>query len=696
MRRSLLGRIPTSTLFGLAFTVPAALIAGALLTVHYAMAQRYLSEEGARYGEVLAEPILSAAQRFMRQGSLADLQAMIEDTAANRPVVDMALVGPDGRVIASSRRGWIGREDTVIADPGYLAAAAAAHRTLTAQHRLGRGGGQQVLVAPLLLAAPGPMAGTGGATLREGLLYVKFDQEERLREIAAGIFKRGLASAALILGFSLALLVWVRAILTRPILQVAAYLRDLSAGHAGRPPRPHGPLEVRQLIEDIESLADSLEAKEKSLLANERQMREVERMESVASLAGAMAHDFNNLLTGILGYARLLMDRVGPGDPIRRQLAAIEASAGRAADLTGRLLVFSKRAVSRQVPADLKEVFAPAILSVRDGLKPGVHLEVDCDADLWPASVDAEQMRRVLAALCANALEAMQWSGTLSLSFANRVVTGKECRARHEARPGRFVVVRVRDNGPGIDPEIRPRMFEPFVTSKSLVGGAGFGLATAYGLVKGHEGWIDVESEAGRGTAMTIHLPACESGAITPAETGAEQADAAVPGAVPAALPAAVPAAGHHAVDATPAAAPAAAAAESAQGALILAVDDESTVLALARDVLEVHGYRVVTARNGEEALRIFRERCREIDLVLLDLTMPVMGGVECFRKMREIDPRVRVVISSGFSSESTAADVLREGALDYLQKPYDIEHLARMVASALERDLPAPRAAAV
>jgi DNA-binding NtrC family response regulator len=149
-------------------------------------------------------------------------------------------------------------------------------------------------------------------------------------------------------------------------------------------------------------------------------------------------------------------------------------------------------------------------------------------------------------------------------------------------------------------------------------------------------------------------------------------------------------------VDATPAAAPAAAAAESAQGALILAVDDESTVLALARDVLEVHGYRVVTARNGEEALRIFRERCREIDLVLLDLTMPVMGGVECFRKMREIDPRVRVVISSGFSSESTAADVLREGALDYLQKPYDIEHLARMVASALERDLPAPRAAAV
>jgi CheY-like chemotaxis protein len=284
----------------------------------------------------------------------------------------------------------------------------------------------------------------------------------------------------------------------------------------------------------------------------------------------------------------------------------------------------------------------------------------------------------------------MQWSGMLSLSFANRVVTERECRARHEARPGRFVLVRVRDNGPGIDPEIRPRMFEPFVTSKSRAGGAGFGLATAYGLVKGHDGWIEVESEPGRGTTMTIHLPACESGALAPTEAGADQADASerAPKAPP--EPAAVPAA------ASPATAPDAPAAEPTQGALILAVDDESTVLALARDVLEVHGYRVVTARNGEEALRIFRERSREIDLVLLDLTMPVMGGVECFRRMREIDPRVRVVISSGFSSESTAADVLREGALDYLQKPYDIQHLARMVASALARDLPASRAAAV
>jgi len=119
-------------------------------------------------------------------------------------------------------------------------------------------------------------------------------------------------------------------------------------------------------------------------------------------------------------------------------------------------------------------------------------------------------------------------------------------------------------------------------------------------------------------------------------------------------------------------------------------VDDESTVLALARDVLEMHGYKVLTARNGEEALRVYREHRDSVALVLLDLTMPVMGGVECFRRMKELDPAVRVVISSGFSSESTAAEVLKEGALDYLQKPYDIDHLARVIAKALARPLAA------
>jgi two-component system cell cycle sensor histidine kinase/response regulator CckA len=444
-------------------------------------------------------------------------------------------------------------------------------------------------------------------------------------------------------------------------------VRALASGEAGAPPRSRGPLEVEALREDILALAENLDAKERALDASHRLVREAERMESVASLAGALAHDFNNLLTGILGYSRLLLDRIGPGDPIRRQLAAIEASASRAADLTARLLTFSRRGASRPMPADVSDALAPAILALRDGLPEGIHLQVERDQDLWTVAIDVEQIRRVLGALGSNALEAMGWGGTLTVVLANRTLTEQDCRGRLDARPGRFVVLSVADTGTGIDKEIRRRLFEPFVTTKKAKGSAGFGLATAYGLVKGHEGWIEVESEIGRGTTFTVYLPACPPGTTVPVGD-----DAAAPPAAPLAVASDAEPAGH------------------VPGPTILAVDDESTVLALARDVLEMHGYKVLTARNGEEALRVYREHRGTVSLVLLDLTMPVMGGVECFRKMKELDPSVRVVISSGFSSESTAAEVLKEGALDYLQKPYDIEHLARTVAKALARPLAA------
>ncbi|HEV8198665.1 MAG TPA: response regulator [Candidatus Polarisedimenticolia bacterium] len=655
-RPTFLARCSTSTLMGLAFTIPAALIAGLLLLYHYDMAQRYLSEEGARYGQVLADPILGASRRYLREGSIPAIQQMMEDAGRNAVIGDIALFDGEGRVVASNHTGWTGRVRAELSLPGYERDADEARRTGLMQHRLCDRGAHLVLLAAI---TPGPDA---------GILYMKIDQQQRLREISSGILKRGIASAFGIVAVSLLLFVWVRAILARPMLEIAAFVRALASGEAGAPPRSRGPLEVEALREDILALAENLDAKERALEASHRLVREAERMESVASLAGALAHDFNNLLTGILGYSRLLLDRIGPGDPIRRQLAAIEASASRAADLTARLLTFSRRGASRPTPADVSEALAPAILALRDGLPEGIRFSVERDPELWTVAIDVEQIRRVLGALGSNALEAMGWGGTITVVLANRTITEQDCRGRLDARPGRFVVLSVADTGTGIDKEVRRRLFEPFVTTKKGTGSAGFGLATAYGLVKGHEGWIEVESEIGKGTTFTVYLPACPPGTTVPAagEAGAVE-DAAGTAAVPLASGAAEPA-------------------EPAAGPTILAVDDESTVLALARDVLEMHGYRVLTARNGEEALRVYREHRDTVSLVLLDLTMPVMGGVECFRRMKEMDASVRVVISSGFSSESTAAEVLKEGALDYLQKPYDIEHLARIVAKALAR----------
>jgi signal transduction histidine kinase/CheY-like chemotaxis protein len=669
-RRTFLARCSTSTLMGLAFTIPAALIAGLLLLYHYDMAQRYLSEEGARYGQVLADPILGASRRYLREGSIPAIRQLMEDAGRNATIGDIVLFDGDGRVVASNHAAWQGRVRAELNIPGFDKDAEEALRTGTMQHRPADHGAHLVLIAAI--ASPTGERAPDAAADR-GILYMKIDQAQRLREISAGILKRGLASAFGIVAVSLLLFVWVRAILARPMLEIAAYVKSLAAGGQGAPPRSRGPLEVEALREDILALAENLDAKERALEASHRLVREAERMESVASLAGALAHDFNNLLTGMLGYSRLLLDRIGPGDPIRRQLAAIEASASRAADLTARLLTFSRRGASRPMPADFSEALAPAILAVRDGLPEGIRLQVECDPELWTVAIDVEQIRRVLAALGSNAVEAMGWGGVITIVLANRTLTEQDCRGRLDARPGRFAVLSVADTGTGIDKEIRRRLFEPFVTTKKAKGSAGFGLATAYGLVKGHEGWIEVESEIGKGTTFTVYLPACPPGTTVPATGEAETALDAE----------AIPAAGRALSLDSETAGP-------VPGPTILAVDDESTVLALARDVLEMHGYKVVTARNGEEALRVYREHRDEVSLVLLDLTMPVMGGVECFRRMKELDPAVRVVISSGFSSESTAAEVLKEGALDYLQKPYDIEHLARTIAKALARPLAA------
>jgi PAS domain S-box-containing protein len=787
---------------GLAFTIPATIIAGLLLYYHSMVAQTYLADEGARYGDILADQLLSASQRFLRIGSVAAVQEMIEDTGSKRSVVNIALVGSDGRVIASNRREWIGQGDAVISDPAYAEVAAAARATFQTQRRLVEGGKRVVVVSPLLIQGANPILFNS-----RGILYLKVDQERKMHEVYATILRRGMVSALGILVVSLFLLFWVRAILAEPILRVARFLRGFAAGSTEVPPPVRGTREVAELIADVGRMVRDLRDKQAALLASEErhrsllegaydaivtvdpesgrvleandmfcrlfgytteearrlelkdlhppeererlikayreapraghrdfhdiacvrkggerfvvdvrggpislrnrlvtewilrdtterrlledQLRQAQKMESVGTLAGGIAHDFNNLLTGVLGYTRLVLNRMKPEDPNRKQMEVIERSALRAADLTAQLLTFSRRAASRPAPADLQEVLAPTIDSLRARLPPGIVLFVRRAADLWTTAVDQALMQQVLLHLTANASDAMPDGGQLVIDTANRVLSKEECRGNLEARPGRFVTLTVQDTGRGIDPAIRSRIFEPFFTTKSAGEGTGLGLAMAYGAVKGHDGWIEVASEPGKGSRFTVHLPVWD--AVAAAERVATESPATLlarlAGAAPMApVPAAVGPPGVAPVTARPAP-------RRSGGKTILAVDDESTVLALARDILEMHGYKVLTARNGEEALRLYRERSGEIDLVLLDLTMPVMGGLDCFRQMQKVDPQVRVVISSGFSAESTANEVMKEGALGYVPKPYDIDVLARIVREALGKTPARPAA---
>jgi PAS domain S-box-containing protein len=788
---------------GLAFTIPALAIAGVLLAYNARAARAYVAAEGVRYGEILIDQLLSASQRFLRLGSAAAVQEMIEDTGSQRSVMHVALIGSDGRVIASNRRDWIHEDEAIIPGDDFRAVARAARDTLQPQNRLVDGGRRIILVSPLLLQGVNPIL-TGS----RGILYLQVNQERKLREIDAAILRRSTISALGIVLFSLLLLAWVRAILARPILRVAGFLRDFAAGSPEPLPPLRGTREIAQLVDDVGRMAVELRDKQAALAASEErhrkllegaydailtvdpgsgrileanamfcrlfgrdpgevtrltvgdlhppeerdrllqawregarlthlhevpcvrrdgtrffadvrggpivlghktvmewivrdrterrhleeQLRQAQKMESVATLAGGMAHDFNNLLTGILGYTRLVLLRLTSGDAARRPLEMIERSSLRAAELTAQLQAFSRRAASRPQPADLNAVIAPVVETLRLEAPAGLEVGVHAGPDLWTTAVDAVQLQEALRHLCANAFEAMPRGGRLTVTTANRVLGEAECRGNLEARPGRFVTLTVEDTGRGIDPAVRPRIFEPFFTTKEAGSGTGLGLAMVYGSIKGHDGWIEVASEPGRGTRFTVWLPEYDRAAAE-ARVALES-----PAAVLERLAGFDPGTGRGA--GAPAAGPASGAApprppagrEIGPPRTVLAVDDESTVLALARDILELHGYRVLTARNGEEAVRAYRQDPGGIDLVLLDLTMPVMGGRECLRRILEIDPGARVVIASGFSAEGTVAEVLAEGALGYVQKPYDIDALARILRQALQTGPAAPR----
>ena len=810
MRRSL-ARFSTSALMGLAFTVPAMVIAGALALYHLRAAERFLAEEGIRYGTVLSDQLLSSAQRFLRLGSIAAVQEMIEETGSQRSVLSIALVDSDGRILASNRHDWIGTQDTAILDEGYPDVSRAARAAFQPHHRLIDGGKRIILVSPLLLQGTDPILNQS-----RGTLYMKVDQEKKLREVYVTILSRGIVSAVAILLFSLLLFAWVRAILAQPILRIAEFLRRFAAGRATVPPPPVGPREVAALAEDVAAMVRDLREKQAELSDSEErhrnllqgaydaivtvepesgrileanamfcrlfgytaaevgtltvadlhppedrarilqayveaarledkdfheipclrkdgarfmvdirggpirlrhrtvmewivrdrterqhledQLRLAQKMESVGTLAGGMAHDFNNLLTGILGYSRLMLGRAGPDDPNFRHLQIIERSATRGAELTAQLQAFSRRAATRPEPARIAAILVPTIDTLRDALPPDVTLIVDAGQDLWTTAIDPGQIQAALRQLWSNALDAMPHGGRLTLRIANREITEADSRAHLEARPGRFVVLSVEDTGGGVDPNIRNRIFEPFFTTKETGKGTGLGLSMVYGLVKGHDGWVEVQSTPGQGSRFSVYLPEHDAAAA------AARVQVASPAAVlerlagVAPVPASPTPTGPAPIGPAPSAAatpvvavtgPVAAAATKAPARphCVLAVDDESTVLVLAKDILELQGFQVLTARNGEEALRLYGARPGAIDLVLLDLTMPLMGGRDCLKKILEIDPKARIVISSGFSEESTVREVLADGALDYIQKPYDIDVLARVVRAAIAAD---------
>ncbi|HEV3259046.1 MAG TPA: PAS domain S-box protein [Gemmataceae bacterium] len=381
--------------------------------------------------------------------------------------------------------------------------------------------------------------------------------------------------------------------------------------------------------------------------ALEAQLRQAQKMEAVGQLAGGVAHDFNNLLTAVLGNIALLMESPVVQEPDREALLATEAAAARAAELTKQLLGFSRQTMLRPQATDLNHTVREIVRILRRTIDPRIVLEVKDAPDLWPVQADPTQMNQVLMNLCLNARDAMPEGGGLFLETDNVTLDEEYARLHLEARPGEFVRLRVRDTGQGIPADILPRIFEPFFTTKEPGKGTGLGLAMVFGILKQHRGWVECQSEAGRGTCFDIYVPR------------SRQAVAALAPRPIAGMP---------------------------RGReTVLLVDDEAIVRNLGRTILQRQGYQVLLAEDGQEAVEIFERDKDRIDLVILDLTMPRLSGQDAFRQMYQIDPGVRVLFSSGYSAEE-AAEGSGDKILGFVNKPYRPQDLAQAVRTALDQ----------
>jgi signal transduction histidine kinase/CheY-like chemotaxis protein len=386
-------------------------------------------------------------------------------------------------------------------------------------------------------------------------------------------------------------------------------------------------------------------------LAIERQLFEVQKLESLGVLAGGIAHDFNNLLAGILGNASLALAGAADGEPERAHLRQIEEAARRAADLARQMLAYSGRGGADVVPLDVTELVEDTGRLLRVTIRREIALRFDLSRDLPAVRADATQLRQVVMNLVLNGAEAIgEKSGLV------RVTTGRVRVDRELLRglapdsgllEGEHVFLEVSDDGCGMDAATRARIFEPFFSTKAA--GRGLGLAAVQGIVRGHRGALTVTSEPGRGSVFRLLLPACEEPARRPEP-----------------------------------ASPAADESRWSSTGLVLVVDDEELVRAATAKMLERLGFEVLTAIDGLAGVRVLEERGERIRLVLLDAMMPRLAGDETFAAMRRARPDVRVVVTSGYSRHEATGRMRGAGLAGFLQKPFGMKELERCVRDAL------------
>ena len=380
----------------------------------------------------------------------------------------------------------------------------------------------------------------------------------------------------------------------------------------------------------------------------EQQAARSQRIESLGTLASGVVHDLNNILTPIMVSIGLLKEQTK--DPmLLRLLGSLDASTQRGAQLVKQILTFGRGVKGERIPLDLRQVAREIRQLVQETFPKSVEFEIDAPADLWLVTGDPTQFHQVLLNLAINARDAMPAGGKLTIAFQNHAVDPVYAGLNPDARVGPHVLVQVTDTGTGIAPEIIGRIFDPFFTTKPPGLGTGLGLATTFGIIKSHGGFINVYSEPGKGSTFKFYLPASATG---------EQAEqqAVSQGGLP-----------------------------RGRNEIILLVDDEEAICSTVKKILERHGYRVLTAANGAEAVSIYAARGAEIAAVITDMHMPVMDGPATIVALLSMNPRVRIIGSSGLAANGGVAKAASAGIRHFVPKPYTAEKMLRTIRDILD-----------
>jgi len=379
----------------------------------------------------------------------------------------------------------------------------------------------------------------------------------------------------------------------------------------------------------------------------QQRIQQRERLAAVGQLAAGIAHDFNNILQGIIGFAELLEQRPDIPDFARTRMEFIAQQGRRAAHLTRQILDFSRQSVVDKHPLDLVSFLKESIKLLEHTIPENIHIVLDVAPGEYTLNGDPAQLQQVLTNLAINARDAMPEGGELRFQLSRFTLRPNQRAPGLDMPPGEWIVLSVSDTGTGISPDALPHIFEPFFTTKGVGQGTGLGLAQVYGIVEQHEGYIDVKSQVGHGTTFTLYLPAWQT----------SQVDAAAP------KPAVV-GEGH--------------------GETILVVEDDPATREAVQDILEMLGYRVLAVSDGQAALKLFEQQGGAISLVLSDMVMPGMNGVQLYQALKARWSEIRMMIITGYLPEEEGERLLQQGVAAWVQKPFSVQQIAEKVQAVL------------